>query len=87
MPVVLILGGGPRIGYGVGEQFKAKGYNVIIASRHPNLTAAKESGFETISLDLGDSNGIQEAFGKVSQSHGIPNVVIYNGKQGIPIVS
>ncbi|RFU32888.1 hypothetical protein B7463_g3459, partial [Scytalidium lignicola] len=78
MPTILILGAGPRIGLSLAEKFKSEGYTVVLASRNPDIELAKAKGYETVSVNAGDINGVREAFKKVSSLHGIPNVVVYN---------
>jgi NAD(P)-dependent dehydrogenase (short-subunit alcohol dehydrogenase family) len=80
VPVLFILGAGPKIGLSVGQAFAAKGYKVALAAR--SLTEGLgEDGFLRFKIDLAspDPAGIQKAFAKVTEKFGIPSVVVYNG--------
>ncbi|KAJ4415142.1 hypothetical protein N0V82_007512 [Gnomoniopsis sp. IMI 355080] len=77
-PVLLVLGAGPGIGLFCARLFSAKGYKVALTSRS-RAEGIDEDGYLNIRLDLADTKGIQAAFAKVSESLGIPHVVIFNG--------
>jgi NAD(P)-dependent dehydrogenase (short-subunit alcohol dehydrogenase family) len=76
---IFILGAGPRIGWAVAEKFKAGGYKVAIGSRRPDMAKVKTEGFLPVSVDLTSVQSVEEAFVKVTNELGIPNVVVYNG--------
>lgn len=79
-PVLLILGAGPGIGLFCAEAFAEKGYKIALTSR-TRPEGVDEKGYLNIRLDLADTQGIRAAFAKVTESFGIPHVVIFNGKR------
>ena len=84
-PVILILGSGPNIGQHVARAFAAKGYKVALASRRlkeENSTADQVN----ISSDLSDPDSVTRVFSKVKALLGFPSVVVYNGKERLPIL-
>lgn len=79
--IILVLGGGPRIGWTVAQKFKTEGYNVAIGSRKPDAEAASKAGFLPITVDLTNTQSVEAAFTTVTKELGIPNIVIYNGQE------
>jgi NAD(P)-dependent dehydrogenase (short-subunit alcohol dehydrogenase family) len=77
---ILILGGGPRVGWTVAQKFKTEGYNVAIGSRNPDIEAAIKAGFLPITVDLTSIQNVEAAFAQVTNGLGIPNIVVYNGE-------
>jgi NAD(P)-dependent dehydrogenase (short-subunit alcohol dehydrogenase family) len=79
-PLMLLLGSGSNIGQAVARKFEAGGYNVAIAARSlPDRKVSDKRWSYTI--DLSNPNAVAETFAKVTNDIGIPNVVVYNGKE------
>jgi len=76
--IALVLGGGPRIGWGVAQQFLAEGYRVAIGSRTPNVEKAAKYNVLPVSVDVSSIQSVENAFAEVKRSIGVPNVVVYN---------
>ncbi|KAF2497638.1 putative short-chain dehydrogenase [Lophium mytilinum] len=76
-PVLLVLGAGPKIGLSVAKAFAAKGYKVAIAARSLQ-DGVDEDGFLRVQVDLEQTTEIEKVFAKVTESLGIPHVVVYN---------
>jgi len=76
-PVLLILGGGPNIGYGVARAFTAKGYKVALTSR-TSRNNSKGEDYLYIQSDLSEPDAVASVFEKVREALGPPSVVVYN---------
>ena len=76
--VVLIIGGGPRIGHAVANAFSKDGYKVAIASRNPDKTEAEKNGWLPVAMDVADAKAVEHGFQQVRSELGPPNVVVYN---------
>lgn len=81
--VLFILGGGSRIGHSVATRFLREGYKVAIGRRtigevidQPGL-----EGVVFVVVDLTDRTSVETAFQEVESKIGIPNVVVYNGRE------
>lgn len=80
--VLLILGGGPRIGHAVAKRFLEDGYRVAIGRRHPGDAKDPEQLKEIlhVTVDVARRESVESAFNEVKAKLGVPNVVVYNGK-------
>jgi NAD(P)-dependent dehydrogenase (short-subunit alcohol dehydrogenase family) len=78
-PVAFIIGAGPGVGITVARRFAKEGYKVAIASRSPDVDAAKKEGLFAVKLDASDSASITAAFEIVEKEFGPSNVVVWNG--------
>jgi NAD(P)-dependent dehydrogenase (short-subunit alcohol dehydrogenase family) len=78
-PVAFIIGAGPGVGITVARRFAKEGYKVAIASRNPDVDAAKKEGLFAVKLDASDAASITAAFEKVEKELGLSNVVVWNG--------
>lgn len=83
IPIILVLGTGPRIGTSVAKAFAAKGYKVALASR--KASEANNTANEIhIQSDFADPGTVVNAFSRVKALFGIPSVVVYNGVYRCP---
>ena len=80
--VLFIVGGGPRIGHSVAKRFLQQGYKVAVGRRNTQDTASSPelAGALPVSLDVTKPRSIEAAFDEVESKLGIPNVVVYNGR-------
>lgn len=79
-PVILILGYGPNIGHAIASRFAAQGYRVAIAARSLQDGIVNEAGWMQLYVDLSFPETVPAVFSKVTESIGIPSVVVYNGR-------
>lgn len=77
--IVLILGSGANVGRSVARKFAADGYLVAISARSLENGTSPE-GYITIKADYSHRDAIPTVFDNLKATAGIPNVVIYNGK-------
>jgi len=78
-PIALILGAGPRVGQSVIQAFATKGYKVAIAARSVDISASTDTQLY-IPSDFSKPEDVKAAFQNVTETFGIPSVVVYNGK-------
>ena len=77
-PVILIIAAGPNLGAAIAKKFAGNGYKVALAAR--SLTAGLHAnGYLHIKADLSNTQLVPEIFQQVRKTHGIPNIVVYNG--------
>jgi NAD(P)-dependent dehydrogenase (short-subunit alcohol dehydrogenase family) len=81
-PIVLILGSGANVGRSVAHKFAADGYLVAISARSLENGISPES-YITIKADYSHRDAIPTVFDTLKAIAGIPNVVIYNGKNNV----
>jgi len=83
---ILITGCSSGIGYCVANGLKQRGYRVIAtARRYESVEQLKKEGFESLQLDLSESQSIQQAFKQIKQlTDGKLYALFNNGAFGLP---
>lgn len=83
---VLITGCSSGIGHCVAAGLKQRGYRVIATARRPeSVEQLKAEGFESLQLDLSQSESIQQAFKQIMQlTDGKLYALFNNGAFGLP---
>jgi len=83
---VLITGCSSGIGHCVAAGLKQRGYRVIATARRAeSVEQLKAEGFESLQLDLADSESVQQAFAQVMQlTDGKLYALFNNGAFGLP---
>ena len=86
LKTVLITGCSSGIGYCVAHGLKRRGYRVIAtARREDSVKQLLSEGFESLQLDLSDSDSIQQAFKEVMRlTQGKLYALFNNGAFGLP---
>ncbi|CAH0024493.1 unnamed protein product [Clonostachys rhizophaga] len=77
-PIALILGSGPRVGSSVAKSLAAKGYQIVVTSRH-GTGAKTPEGYLFLKADFSKPESIPSVFEAIkSQLNASPSVVVYN---------
>ncbi|MFO1289245.1 MAG: SDR family oxidoreductase [Nitrosomonas sp.] len=83
---ILITGCSTGIGYVTAHKLRERGYRVFATARRAESVAMLQAeGFESLQLDLDDSDSIQQAFAEIMQRTGNELFALFNnGAYGIP---
>ena len=83
---ILITGCSSGIGYCVASGLQQRGYRVFATARRPDSVAQlKEEGFESLQLDLDDSQSIQQSVEEILRRTGGELYAVFNnGAFGLP---
>ncbi|CAG9945075.1 unnamed protein product [Clonostachys rosea f. rosea IK726] len=77
-PIALILGSGPRVGSSIAKSLAAKGYQIVVTSRH-GTGAKTPEGYLSLKADFSKPDSIPSVFDAIkSQLNTSPSVVVYN---------
>jgi NAD(P)-dependent dehydrogenase (short-subunit alcohol dehydrogenase family) len=75
MKTIILVGAGPGIGSAVARKFANKGYSVAAPLRDSAATGDNIHGF---AADAADFTSLQQAFVRVNEKLGAPEVLVYN---------
>ena len=83
---VLITGCSSGIGYCVAKGLKQRGYHVIATARkQQDVERLRTEGFDSVQLDLANSESVQQAFKDIMQTSGNTLYALFNnGAFGLP---
>lgn len=77
-PIALILGSGPRVGSSIAKSLAAKGYQIVVTSRH-GTGAKTPEGYFSLKADFNKPESIPSVFDTIkSEFNASPSVVVYN---------
>lgn len=76
--VILVIGAGPNIGAAIAKKFADNGYKVALAARSLS-PGIQSNGYLHVKADLSNPESVPQIFGTVKETHGAPNIVVYNG--------
>ncbi|VUC21458.1 unnamed protein product [Clonostachys rosea] len=83
-PIALILGSGPRVGASIAKSLAAKGYQIVVTSRH-GTGAKTPEGYLSLKADFSKPDSIPPLFDTVkSELQASPSVVVYNAATATP---
>jgi NAD(P)-dependent dehydrogenase (short-subunit alcohol dehydrogenase family) len=75
MKTVMIIGAGPGIGLAVARKFASEGFSIAALSRSGEASGDNIHGF---AADAADFSSLQQAFLRVTEKLGTPEVLVYN---------
>ncbi len=73
-PIALVTGGNRGIGLAIATALKADGCRVVITYR----SGTPPTGFDAIQMDVTDSQSVDEAFSKIEDEIGQPEIIVAN---------
>lgn len=83
--ILVMVGAGPGLGQAVSKRFAREGYSVALVARRAEALAKleaelKQAGAEARSFtaDAGDPASLKDAFARIKQQLGAPEVLVYN---------
>jgi NAD(P)-dependent dehydrogenase (short-subunit alcohol dehydrogenase family) len=74
----LILGAGANVGASVASAFAEQGYLVAAGRRNVSATPSQHKNITSLKIDLTDTKSIPGIFSHVTETLGVPNVVVWN---------
>ncbi len=77
--IALITGASAGIGWDIASYLNKKGFNVVAAARRlEKMSALKDEGIYTVSLDISDSDSIDHALADVRENVGDIDILVNN---------
>jgi NAD(P)-dependent dehydrogenase (short-subunit alcohol dehydrogenase family) len=73
-PIALVTGGNRGIGLAIATALKADGCRVVITYR----SGTPPTGFDAVQMDVTDSQSVDEAFSKIENEIGQPEIIVAN---------
>ena len=73
-PIALVTGGNRGIGLAIATALKAAGCRVVITYR----SGTPPTGFDAVQMDVTDSRSVDEAFSKIENEIGQPEIIVAN---------
>ncbi|KAF7344964.1 hypothetical protein MVEN_01659100 [Mycena venus] len=81
--IAFIIGAGQNVGEHTAAALKAKGYQVAVGSRKPDIEQRKKEGYFPVVIDATNPDSVKTAFAQVNKELGPPNVVIFNASHWV----
>ena len=82
---IVVVGAGQGLGNHVAERFAKEDFRVVLVARRSEALAEYQKNFEakgyetsTIACDVTDAESVKNAFGKIHEEVGTPDVLVYN---------
>lgn len=82
---IVVVGAGQGLGNHVAERFAKENFRVVLVARRSEALAEYQKNFEakgyetsTIACDVTDAESVKNAFGKIHEEVGTPDVLVYN---------
>lgn len=82
---IVVVGAGQGLGNHVAERFAKENFRVVLVARRSEALAEYQKDFEakgyetsTIACDVTDAESVKNAFGKIHEEVGTPDVLVYN---------
>ena len=82
---IVVVGAGQGLGNHVAERFAKEDFRVVLVARRSEALAEYQKDFEakgyetsTIACDVTDAESVKNAFGKIHEEVGTPDVLVYN---------
>lgn len=82
---IVVVGAGQGLGNHVAERFAKEDFRVVLVARRSEALAEYQKNFEakgyetsTIACDVTDAESVKNAFGKIHEGVGTPDVLVYN---------
>ena len=82
---IVVVGAGQGLGNHVAERFAKEDFRVVLVARMSEALAEYQKDFEakgyetsTIACDVTDAESVKNAFGKIHEEVGTPDVLVYN---------
>ncbi len=92
--VCVVVGAGPGIGLAVAHRFAREGFEIVLLARRAEALKgyaaelhAAGSVAHTFAVDVADTDGLIDVFGRIKTNIGAPEVLVYNAalvKEGQP---
>lgn len=90
-PLLVIVGSGPGVSFGIAKKFGSNGFRVVLIARtKPSLERVLEDlrrlGIEShgITADASDPDSLKTAFEQIKHQYGATDVLVYNAAHIVP---
>lgn len=74
LPIALITGGNRGIGLAIASELKVQGFEAVITYR----SGTPPTGFAAVAMDVTSTQSVEEAFSRIENEFGVPEVIVAN---------